>query len=425
MNEMLFQFIWQYSLYNPVDLKTTSGEPLTVIHPGTRNTNAGPDFEEARIRIGNTVLIGNVELHVRTSDWERHGHDSDRSYHNIILHVVYQDDRPDEAVNFPKLQLWQQIPAYVVDQYTNLLQPNQSIACARNLPQVRSIIRESWLSRLLAERWEQKLADWNLLLSQSAGDWRNLLYWRLAANFGFRINSEPFLSLSRSVPLNILARHRLQLQALESLLFGQAGLLNQDFKDVYPQELKKEYCYLASKYRLKPIDGHHWKYLRMRPSNFPTIRIAQFAALIHQSLHLFSKLIVSASVKEIHPLFQVQASSYWDTHFRFDEPQQKPGAKHLGADSINNIIINTIAPIRFLYAHHHARHKDAEKALELLNAVPPEQNKFISLWGKNNWKAYTAADTQALLQLYHRYCTPKRCLECPIGLNIIKEKPAR
>ncbi len=424
MNENLFQFIWQYSLYNPKDLTTTQGEPLIVIHPGKRNTNSGPDFEEARIRIGNTTLVGNVELHIRTSDWKKHGHEQDESYQNIILHVVFEDDVKHQDLAFPKLELYKHIPPYVLDQYTNLLQTTQEIACARQLGRVSSIVKESWLNRLLAERWEQKLGEWKELLDQSAGDWRNLLYWRMAANFGFKVNAAPFLSLSRSLPLNILARHKDNMMQLEALLFGQAGMLQQPFREEYPKALQKEYTYLAGKYNLVSTAGHLWRFMRMRPANFPTVRIAQFAALIHKSLHLFSQIVEKADAKLIHPLLQVKASPYWDSHFRFDEEVEKPTEKHLGTDSINNIIINTIAPIQFLYAHYHGSMDDQERALNLLASVPAEHNKFLTLWEHHGWKADNAATSQALLQLFNRYCASKKCLECAVGLQIIKSKPA-
>jgi hypothetical protein len=258
------------------------------------------------------------------------------------------------------------------------------------------------------------------MLENSAEDWRNLLYWRMAANFGFKTNATPFLILAQSLPINIPTRHKDNLLQLEALFFGQAGMLEDDFKDDYPRELEREYDYLRKKYKLKPITGHLWKFLRMRPANFPTVRIAQFAALVHRSLHLFSQIIETHSVKEIEPLLDVTASSYWDTHFQFDVAQDKPSKKSLGRSSIQNIIINTIAPIQFLYAARQDTHKLQEKALQLLEAVPAEKNNIITLWEEHSWHAENAAQSQALIQLYNNYCSSKRCLDCTIGLNIIK-----
>jgi len=420
MNEALFQFIWQYSLYQPTALKTAAGEALTIIHPGKLNRDAGPDFLEGKIKIGNTILVGNIELHLRSSDWNRHGHQHDLAYKNLALHVVYENDAPNVAGNTPVVELYKHIPPHIITQYARLMQAPQKLPCAGQHESIRHITKEGWLSRLLAERWEQKLGDWNVLLENSAEDWRNLLYWRTAANFGFKTNATPFLMLAQSLPLNIPAKHRESPMQIEALLFGQAGMLQDDFKDDYPRELQREYDYLRKKYKLKPITAHLWKFLRMRPANFPTIRIAQFADLLHKSVHLFSQIIETHSVKEIEPLLEVTASEYWDTHFQFDVAQKQATKKSLGKTSVENIIINTIAPIQFLYAARQDTHVLQERALQLLETVPAEKNNITRLWEENGWKAANAAQSQSLLQLYNNYCSSKRCLECTIGLNIIK-----
>ena len=422
MNEALFQFIWQYSLYQPTELQTVDGEPITVMHCGKLNRDAGPDFLEAKIKVGKTILVGNVELHIKSSDWLRHGHQNDKAYKNLALHVVYENDVADVAGNTPVVELKKHIPLHVITQYASLMQAPQKLPCSGQHERVRDITKESWLSRLLAERWEQKLGDWNVLLENSAEDWRNLLYWRMAANFGFKTNATPFLMLAQSLPLNIPTRHKDNLLQLEALFFGQAGMLEDDYEDDYPRELQREYDYLRKKYKLKPIVGHLWKFLRMRPANFPTIRIAQFAALVHKSLHLFSLIIEIHSVKEIEPLLDVTASSYWDTHFQFDVVQKQATKKSLGTSSVQNIVINTIAPIQFLYAARQDTHKLQERALQLLEDVPAEKNNITRLWDDNGWHAGNAAQSQAMIQLYNNYCSAKRCLECSIGLNIIKAR---
>ena len=419
MNEALFQFIWQYSLYQLIGLHTADGEPLTIIYPGKLNKDAGPDFLEAKVKVGNTTLVGNIELHIKSSDWLRHGHQHDKAYQNLVLHVVYENDVANVAGNTPVLVLRDHIPKHIMAKYASLMQAPQKLPCTGQHNQVKDITKEGWLSRLLAERWEQKLGDWNVLLEKSAEDWRNLLYWRMAANFGFKTNATPFLMLAQSLPLNIPAKHK-DLAQVEALLFGQAGMLDGDFTDDYPRQLQKEYEYLSKKYKLKPVTKHLWKFLRMRPANFPTIRIAQFAALLHKSVHLFSQIIETHSVKEIEPLLDVTASSYWDTHFQFDVAQKQATPKSLGKSSIQNIIINTIAPIQFLYAAKEGTHILQERALQLLEAVPPEKNNITRLWDDNGWQSRNAAQSQALLQLYNNYCSSKRCLECTIGLNIIR-----
>jgi len=420
MNEALFQFIWQYSLYPPSDLCTTDGEPLTIVHSGKLNRDAGPDFSEARIKIGNTTLVGNIELHVKSSDWLKHGHQHDPAYKNLILHVVYENDVEDVAVNTPVLEMKNLIPAHVIAKYSGLMHTADKLPCAGQHQQVRDITKEGWVTRLLAERWEQKLADWNIMLENTAEDWRNLLYWRMAANFGFKTNAAPFLLLAQSLPLNVTAKHRDSPEQIEALLFGQAGMLHGTFEDEYPNDLQKEYNYLRKKYKLIPIGGHLWKFLRMRPANFPTIRIAQFAALLCKSVHLFSQIIETHSVKEIEPLLDVTTSGYWDNHFQFDVPQKKATKKSLGPTSVQNIIINTIAPIQFLYAAKQDTYKLQERALQLIEALPPEENNITRLWEENQWMPKNAAQSQALIQLYNNYCTSRRCLDCTIGLNIIR-----
>jgi hypothetical protein len=287
---------------------------------------------------------------------------------------------------------------------------------------VKDITKESWLSRLLVERWEQKLHDWQCMQVKDVDDWRNLLYWRMAANFGFKVNAEPFLMLARSLDMNILAKHRESIFQIEALLFGQAGMLEGELEEEYPLKLREEYCYLRKKYKLSPIPVHLWKFLRMRPANFPTVRIAQFAALVHKSLHLFSQIIDIYTVKEIEPLIEVTASEYWDTHFTFNEVSPyKP--KHLGRSSVQNVIINTVAPIQFLFTKRHRSEKQQDKAMQLLDALPAERNRIIDEWESVGWKVNTAAGSQALLQLYNHYCTPRKCLNCAIGLATIRSRP--
>lgn len=423
MNEALLQFIWRYSLYNPIGMKTTDGEAVTIVQPGRLNTDSGPDFTGAKIKVGDVLLAGHVELHVKSSDWLKHGHQDDTAYHNIILHVVYTDDVDKVVDNVPVLEIGPFIPGGIIARYSALVHDLQAIPCAAQLPAIRDITKESWLSRLLAERWEQKLGDWDELLQESAGDWRNLLYWRMAANFGFKVNANPFLMLARSLPINVLAKHHENLLQIEALLFGQAGMLAAEFDDEYPNALQTEYRYLKQKYKLESIPVHLWKFMRMRPANFPTVRIAQFAALVHQSLHLFSQIIEVNSEKELRPLLEVKASEYWDTHFRFDEIQELPSEKHLGAESIRNIIINTVAPIQFLYASRQGVDGLQEKALQLLDTVPAERNKIIGQWKECGWEPANASQSQAMIQLFNNYCSNKRCLDCSLGLAILKSAP--
>ncbi len=420
MNEALLQFIWQNNLYNTVGLTTTGGERVVVVQAGRLNRDAGPDFTGTQVRIGDTLLVGNTELHVKTGDWYKHQHQHDHAYKNLVLHVVYEADA--EAVpGVPELVLKDHISNDTIARYSGLVNTANKLPCGHRHTEVRDLAKEGWLSRLVAERWEQKLREWDAMLTQTTDDWRNLLYWRLAGNFGFRTNSAPFLMMAQSLPLNIVARHKDNLMQLEALLFGQAGMLAVDFEEDYPRSLQREYDYLRKKYSLKPIKPELWKFLRMRPVNFPTVRIAQFASLLHQSVHLFSQVVERHTVKELTPLLQVAASEYWDTHYRFDHPLKKGATKTLGRASAENIIINTIAPIQFLYA---ARHGDAglqEQAMQLLEAVPAEENSTIDIMKAHGWVAANAAQTQGMLQLYNNYCITKRCLECTIGHVLMRQ----
>jgi hypothetical protein len=423
MNEQLLQFIWHYSLYNPSGLQSSLNEPITVIYSGKLNTNAGPDFEEGKVKIGETILVGNIELHLRTSDWYKHGHQHNPNYSNIILHVVYENDLPiNNDSHIPMLELSKHIPKHIIDNYFNLQHNIRQIPCAAQLPQVKDIIKKAWLNRLIAERWEMKFEEWDELLKQSAGDWRVLLYWRLAANFGFKINTDAFLTLAQSLPVNILSRHHENLFQLEALLLGQAGMLTNNFEEEYPFKLKKEYEYLRKKYKLEPISVHLWKFMRLRPANFPTLRIAQFAALIHRSFHLFSQIVSSSSLNELTELFEVCASDYWDNHVLLDEEQKSASSKHLGQESIYNIIINTIAPIRFMYSSRSGLGDHCETSIQLLEQMNPEKNSILNNWTTLGWRAENAAESQGLIQLYNNYCSNKQCLSCSVGHSIIKRQ---
>lgn len=422
INEALFQFIWKFSLYQPGELKTTAGESITVIHPGVDNRDSGPDFTDARIRIGNTLLAGNVELHVHSSDWKQHGHTMDAAYQNIILHVVYEDDEP-ENFQFPKLILSPHIRPEVPERYERFVHNTLPVPCATQLHRVSSITKESWLNRLLAERWEEKLAGWREQWLQASGDWRTLLYWRLAQNFGFKTNAEPFLQLAKSLPLNIIAKHKPALSQIEALLFGQAGMLEQPFQNDYARELQQEYNYLRGKYQLTPIPSHLWKFLRMRPANFPTVRIAQFAMLLHQSAQLFSDLLEITAPADVVALLQVTASPYWDQHFTLSDEPGAASKKRLGQSSIENIILNTIAPLQFFYAREQGNANLQDRAIQLLTVVSPEANKITDTYTSLGWKPDNGLQSQAMIQLFHQYCAPRKCLQCAIGLGILKSGP--
>lgn len=425
-DEFFLQSIWQYSLYRPEALRTTAGEKITVVYPGRRNQFSGPDFEEARIRIGETLLVGNVEIHIRASDWFLHGHHRDAAYERIILHVVWEDDAAQQfPPTIPVLEISAHVAASVLHRYRYLHESLSAIPCERHLAGIHPLLRKSWLTRLLAERWEQRFRSWEEMLTMQQGDWRVLLYWRLAENFGFKTNAAPFLALAQSIPLQLLGRHHNQLFQLEALLFGQAGFLQADFREEYPFRLKQEYRFLRKKYRLDPVPVHLWRFMRLRPANFPTLRIAQFAMLIHRSFHLFQDIVAHSALDELMHLFEdVHASEYWELHFRFeDKPQQKSVRRSLGTEAIRNIIINTVAPLRFMYGAHTGNDTYPEQSLALLEGLEPERNAQITEWERRGWAPLNAAESQGLLELLGSYCQQKRCLNCAIGHALLRSGP--
>lgn len=422
MNERLFQYLWKNSLFRPEELKTTAGETVVVIDPGQLNQNAGPDFLDGRIKIGNTVWAGNIELHLNASDWKRHAHDQDPAYQNIILHVVLKNDEQDVLGNFPTLVLDGRFPEDVLNRYQRLMGKEEKIACHQQIGNFPKIKWQSWLNRLLAERWEEKLTEWETLWQQSGKDWRQLLYYRMAANFGFHVNREPFLQLALSLPLQVLSKHRQQPKQLEALIFGQSGLLNAvSEEDDYVIALQKEYHFLRRKYELTPLAAYQWKFMRMRPSNFPTLRLAQFAMLIHQSLDLFSKMMEVREEKEIYSLLEVQAGKYWDNHYRLGVESKENVPKKLGKEAMRNIIINTIAPMQFLYARLQGADNLVENSVNLLQSLPPEKNNIIREWKAIDKFPEDAAESQALLQLFSSYCSSRNCLDCAVGSYLVKD----
>ncbi len=422
MNEYLFQYLWKNLLFRPGQLKTTENEQVTVLHPGMHNTNSGPDFLEAKVKIGNTIWAGNIELHLRTSDWHKHRHSINPVYNNIILHVVYDDDEPLAGTSFPTLELKQHLDPVIIERYHQLMNINKPIPCATQIKNTPGIIWQAWLDRLLAERWEERLNEWELLWMQSNNDWRTLLYYRLAANFGFHTNRDAFLELALSLPLNILVKHRNNLHQTEALLFGQSGLLQTgEVQDEYMKSLEKEYHFLRRKYQLTPLVAHRWRFLRLRPSNFPTLRIAQFAMLVHKSLDLFARLMEIKNARELQPLMDIQAGSYWDDHYRFAEKTEEKYPKQLGKDAIINIMINTVAPMQYLYSRLQGHASLHEDSINLLHSLKAENNSVIRAWRSLGLEISTAAESQALLQLFHQYCSSKNCLSCVIGNRLIRK----
>jgi hypothetical protein len=416
MNELFLHYLWKFRLAN--NLTTINGEPVEVIHPGMNNADAGPDFFNAKIKIGNTLWAGNVEIHLRTSDFEKHRHQQDKNYANLILHVVYEHDRPNNYP-IPVTELKGRFSLSLLKNYLQLAESKKAIPCSSQIPNVKPLVIKAWMERMLAERLESKAVAVRQMLIENKHHWEETCYRLLAINFGFKLNAVPFEMLSRLTPLKVLARHKNNLRQIEAVLFGQAGLLPDKPADDYHASLLQEYRLIKNKFRLQPMEGSVWKFARTRPSNFPTLRLAQFASLIHQSSHLFSKILETEQAKQLITLFECEASDYWKTHFHFGKKSKSSGRKKLGAGGMENILINSVAPLLFLYGMEKPDERFKERAVSLLQHVPSEKNHILSLWKASGIPSKNAADSQALLQLKKYYCSPFRCLSCSIGNAIL------
>jgi len=421
MKEEFLQFIWEHGLFSKNDLKTTDGRKLEIISLGQPNGDSGPDFFNAKIRIDQTIWAGNVEIHQRSSHWYLHKHDQDPAYSNVVLHVVELHDRPVQVKKHELPVLEIQYPLEISKNYEELLRSTQWIACQEQLTEYDPFLIRFWFSSLMIERLQSKTNDVLSLLQQNKNNWNETFYQLLARNLGMKTNALPFELLAKSIPLQILSKHKNNLFQLEALLFGQAGLLNETLLgDDYFLALRNEYSFLYQKYSLSGIESHLWKFMRLRPINFPTIRIAQLASLINQSSALFSRILETANLEELQKLFELKASAYWDTHYRFNKISEENRPKSFGETAFHILVINTIAPVLFVYGDQHLDQAMKDRALFLLEQLPPEANQIIRKWNELGVESRTAFETQALLQLKHNYCDRKRCLNCQLGAKIVQ-----
>ncbi len=417
MTERLLQYIWQFQYFNVRNLQTTQGESLQIIHNGTYNTNQGPDFLNAKIKAAQTTWAGNIEMHIKSSDWQTHQHSDDKNYKNVILHVVWQHDAT-VLLPFPTLELQQLVSSVLLGKYEELMQSAQFIPCQNHIKEVSALTFTAWKERLLIERLQQRALYIENLLAQNKQHWEESFWWMLAKNFGIKINADAFEKIAQSIPVNVLAKHKNQVQQLEALLMGQAGMLDKTFEEDYPNMLAREYIFLQKKYGLKKAHAPIY-FLRMRPANFPTIRLAQLAALIQQSQHLFSVIKEEEDMNEIKKLLQVTANDYWHYHYMFDE-QTAFKKKTLGDQMIQNILINTVVPMLYAYGYLHNNEQIKSKALVWIDQVSAEKNsitKGFQLLGVQNKSAF---DSQALIQLKNNYCNLKLCLQCAVGNQVLR-----
>lgn len=417
LNEKLLQYIWQFQYFNQSELKTTGGETVEIINPGKWNKNQGPDFLDAQVRIGELMLAGSVELHLRSSQWELHGHQHDRNYSNVILHVVLEEDTSGIA-GLPVLELEQRIPRLLIERYEQLMDSSTFIACSNSIIEVKELTWLSWKERLLAERMMRKSELVFNFLDQNQMHWEESMWWMLARNFGTKINADAFEAMARSIPVTLISRHKNCIQQLEALLLGQAGLLGNKFRDDYPRLLYREYQFLKKKYNLQPIH-QPVHYLRMRPVNFPTIRLAQLAALMNSSSSFFSRVLETENLAAVKSMMNVTANDYWHYHYLLDEPSGFR-KKTLGKEMTGNLVINTIVPFLFAYGLYHKSEKYKSRALQWLDELDPETNSITTGFAGLGFPSRSAFDSQAFIELKTKYCDPRRCLECSVGNAILK-----
>lgn len=421
MKEEFLHFIWKQELFEK-QLIADTGEEIEVISTGMHNHDSGPDFINARIKINNTIWAGNIEIHTRSENWKQHKHHIDPAYNNVILHIVASKGAKcfrQNGEQLPTAELQYRPELYL--NFQDILKSSDKIPCAKDLKLVDVFTVKIWFDSLCIDRIESKTNHIRDALSGTNNNWEEAFFHILSKSFGFKTNSLPFELLAKSIPIRILVKYSSNIYQLEALLFGQAGFLYNDFDCEYHLRLRKEYSYLKKIHKLSPIEQHLWKFLRLRPSNFPTVRIAQFAALINKSKHLLSKIIETENINDLRALFDCRASEYWNEHYNFGSKTTKK-EKKLGKAAIDGILINTIIPFVFYYGKNRMRHELIDRALTLLSKIPAEVNSIIRKWRDLDIIAKNAAESQALIQLTNNYCNSKNCLYCQLGNEIIRKK---
>lgn len=430
----MLHYVWKHKIFPLKELLTTDGRPVEVINPGFHNTDSGPDFLNARIRIAGISWVGNVEIHLKASDWHLHRHSSNPVYNNVILHVVGTDDctipSPDGT---PIPQLLLPIPDHVRHNYDNLLASHAAPPCKEVLHDISPFFIHNWLSALQVERLEYRARQVNDRLARCNHDWEHTLFVTIARNFGFGINGDAFEAWAYSIPMTAISKHRDNLFQIEALFFGQAGLLAGSMipevyhscipTDTYLQQLRNEYQYLSHKFHLTPINPLLWKFLRLRPQNFPHIRIAQLAMMWVEQTCSFSRIVNASGIRQLYGSLQVHVSPYWKRHYTFASTESTETDKHLTDSSKDLIIVNSISPILFAYGKYRNQEDLCERAVSLLEHIKPEDNRHVRQWQAAGVECKNAADSQAIIHLTQHYCTPHNCLRCRFGYEFIRHTP--
>ncbi|MDR1937175.1 MAG: DUF2851 family protein [Tannerellaceae bacterium] len=418
--ERLLHYVWKYKLYSPATLVTTEGAAVSVIDAGIQNTDAGPDFFNAKIKIGDTLWAGSVEIHDRASDWLRHRHDKDKAYDSVILHVTAVHDATVYRTNGEVIpQALLPVPETVKRNIDWLIRRDAPIPCLPRIKEIEPIQLSSWLNALLSERLERKTKDIMLLLEQYNDDWNEVFYIVLTRSFGFGVNNDAFERLAKSLPFRFIQKQRGSSSQIESMLFGQAGMLEETSDCHYYRLLQQEYKFLRHKFKLSPLDESLFKNLRMRPHSFPHVKLAQLASFWYRYDSLFPAIRDEKSPEQIKKLFRIPPSDYWKTHYHFRHvsPAQE---KLLGENALNILLINVVAPMLFAYGGKQNLPEYSEWAIRFLENIPPEKNMIVSSFCNAGIPAGHAGDSQALIQLKREYCEKKKCLYCRIGFRLLK-----
>lgn len=421
MKEDFLHYIWQFKKFEFTDLKTFQGEDLVILNSGHYLQKAGPDFFNAQISIGGQKWAGNVEIHLKSSDWYVHHHETDVNYENVILHVVWEHDtevfRKDNT-EISVLELKKYIPRAIIENYNELATAKSWIYCEKEIQNIDVFIRTNWLEKMYFERLQRKSEPIQKLLLQTQQDWEAVLFCLLAKNFGLNTNGEILMKMAQSIPFSVIRKESDALENLEALFFGRSGLLENDKEDSYFKNLKTQWIYIQEKHQLRKIFLEAVQFFKHRPDNFPTIRLAQLAQLYFSRRNLFSLVLETSSVSGFYSIFTIQVSDYWKTHYQFDRESPKK-RKALTNSFIDLLLINTIIPLKFMYAH--SQGKDiSEDLLDLLQEIQPEKNVIIEKFQGFGITSKNAFETQALLQLKNEYCNQKKCMSCAIGLELLK-----
>lgn len=417
MKEEFIYYLWENRLLSN-DLVTVDGEEVNIISVGIRNHDSGPDYLDTRIKIGDTLWVGHVEMHVNTSDWFRHGHQDDESYNNVVLHVVYHNDC--ERLNIPTVEIAGKFDENILARYEGFMRSRQWIPCEKTISNVQQFTWLSWLERLVVERLETEVKDVFTCLVENNYDWEETVYQRVMRYLGMKVNNDAFERLAKILPLKILRKHIDNALQVEAMIFGCAGFLEGMFEEPYPVLLQREFKVLKSKFNLSVMPIACWKFLRMRPPNFPTVRLAQTASLIYSCDTLFSKILTINDLKTIRNVFDVKTNDYWDTHFIFGKPSKKM-TKTFGTTAVDMLIINAIAPVLFCYGIYHDNEALKEKSLGFLEKMKPEDNLVIRKFEKMGVNVCNAQQSQAVLHLYKCYCKKRKCLNCRVFSALFKK----